>query len=106
MRIIDQDASKRKLSRDALSALSPYEARTGAIRTAEEKMYRTPPQLLGIICAAYRARPARTCWGKNDRSFAHPGEYFIGGVLAVEAEGRNHLRYYCTCHLALLDCSA
>src|SRR5229473_1245282 len=35
------------------------------------------------ICATYRTRPARTRWGKNDRSIAHAGEYFLGGVSAI-----------------------
>src|SRR6266566_389271 len=33
--------------------------------------------LIGGVCSPYFARPARTCWGKNDRSFARPKEHFL-----------------------------
>ena len=35
------------------------------------------------ICATYRACPARARWGQNDRSVAHPAEYFLGGAPAI-----------------------
>jgi len=35
------------------------------------------------IYSPYCARPARACRGKNDKSFAHPGEYSLGRVSAA-----------------------
>jgi hypothetical protein len=39
------------------------------------------------IFTLYCARSARTCWGKNDRSFSRPGEYFLEGVSGLLHEG-------------------
>jgi len=52
------------------------------------------------IYSPYCARPARACRGKNDKSFAHPGEYSLGRVSAAGTPPRGHrkVRWLPTAH--------
>ena len=52
------------------------------------------------VCAAYRGRSARARCGKNDRSVAHPAEYFLRGARASWAcPGRHWEDRYCATSL-------
>ena len=46
------------------------------------------------IWARYRGRPARTCWGQNNRSIAQPAEYFRKGTRAIGTFSGKHCAVY------------
>jgi hypothetical protein len=50
--------------------------------------------------------PAGTCRGQNDRSVAHPGEYFLGGISAVGTSPGRHRKVCCRSTAHESSCSS